>query len=122
MLRFIALMTCAAVVAISIAAAASLALSARSLGAATVNVARCTTGGIGVIHNLSSGNVSSVTLSGIPATCGGATVQVTVRNGSSSFSSGSGSIPGPGGPITVTLGSAVAVSTSMQTDLVMLGP
>ncbi len=122
MLRFFSLLTCTAVVAISIAAAASLALSPHGLGATKVNVGRCTTGAVGVTHNLSASNVASVTLSGVPAECGGATVQVTVRNGSSSFSSGSGTIPGAGGSVTVTLSSAVAASTSMQTDLVMLGP
>lgn len=101
--------------------AASVALSSNSVGAATIAVPRCTSAGLTVFQNLSVGTVVSVTVGGIPAACGGGTLQVTVNNGVT-FGSGSAAVPGGGGSVTVTLGAAPAVTGSEQTDTVLVGP
>ncbi|MDQ6793315.1 MAG: hypothetical protein M3067_00550 [Chloroflexota bacterium] len=102
-------------------AAASVNLSSDTLGAARAATSRCTAAGLTVFPNLSAGTVVSVTVGGLPAACGGATLQATVNNG---VTSGSGSIavPAGGGSVTVVLGSAPAVTTAEQTDLVVIGP
>jgi hypothetical protein len=104
-----------------IGAAASLGLSSGSLGAAAVPAPRCTTAALSVLQTLSASNVASVTVGGIPSSCGGATLQVTVNNGTAN-ASGSAAVPAGGGSVTVTLGSTPAVSTYEQTDLVLVGP
>jgi len=102
-------------------AAASISLLTKSLGAATAATPRCTTAGLTIFQNLSVGTVVSVTVAGLPASCGGALAQATVNNGSVN-SSGSTTVPGGGGAITVVLGAAVAVTAGEQTDLVLTGP
>jgi hypothetical protein len=102
-------------------AAASLAVTSSSLGAATTATPRCTAAGLSILQNLSGATVISVTVSGLPAACGTATLQVTVNNGAAN-ASGSAAVPVGGGSVTVTLGSAPAVSTTEQTDLVLVGP
>jgi len=102
-------------------AAASLTFSSNTLGAARTASPRCTAAGLSVFQNLSAGTVVSVTVGGLPAACGGATLQVTVNNGVAN-ANGSAAVPGGGGSVTVTLGSAPAVSTAEQTDLVLVGP
>ena len=103
------------------AAAVSLAVSPKSMGARTVSTPRCTSAGLSVLQNLSAGTVISVTVSGLPAACGGATLQLTVNNGVAN-SSGSATVPGAGGSVIVTLGTPVAVTFAEQTDLVLVGP
>jgi len=104
-----------------VGAAASLSLTSGTLGAATTATPRCTAAGLSVLQNLSAGTVISVTVGTLPAACGGATLQVTVNNGATN-ASGSAAVPGGGGSVTVTLGSAPAVTASEQTDLVLVGP
>lgn len=101
--------------------AASIAVSSDSLGAATLSVPRCTSAGLSVLQNLTAGNAISVTVSGLPAACGGGTLQVTLNNGTTN-SGGSAVIPAGGGATTVTLAVPVAVTASEQTDLVVVGP
>jgi hypothetical protein len=102
-------------------AAASLSLSTDMLGAATTATPRCTAAALTVFQNLSAGTVVSVTVGGLPAACGGGTVQATVNNGVTN-ASGSITVPAGGGSVTVTLGSAPLVTASEQTDLVVIGP
>jgi hypothetical protein len=104
-----------------IGVAASISFTTGTLGAATVAIPRCTTAGLSVLQNLSAGTVISVTVGAIPAACGGATLQVTVNNGVTN-ASGSAAVPGGGGSVTVTLGSAPLVTATEQTDLVLVGP
>ena len=102
-------------------AAASLALTSGSLGAASAASPRCTTAGLSVLQNLSGTTVISVTIGNLPAGCAGATAQATVNNGVTN-SSGSATVPAGGGSVTVVLALAVAVTAAEQTDLVMAGP
>lgn len=105
----------------AVGAAASLSFTSGTLGAATTATPRCTAAALTVFQNLSAGTVISVTVGVLPAACGGATLLVTVNNGATN-ASGSAAVPGGGGSLTVTLGSALAVSVSEQTDLVLVGP
>ncbi len=104
-----------------VGAAASLTFSSATLGAARVATPRCTVAGLTVFQNLSAGTVVSVTVGGLPAACGTATLQVTVNNGAAN-ATGSAAVPAGGGSVTVALGSAPAVSVAEQTDLVLVGP
>jgi len=101
--------------------AASVSITSGTLGAATVATPRCTAAGLSVLQNLSAGTVISVSVGVLPAACGGATLQVTVNNGVTN-ASGSAAVPGGGGSVTVTLGSAPMVTATEQTDLVLVGP
>jgi hypothetical protein len=101
--------------------AASVVVSSGSLGASTISVPRCTSAGLSVLQNLTAATVTSVTVSGLPAACGGGTLQVTVNNGVTN-SGGSAAIPAGGGSATVTLAVAVGVTATEQTDLVVVGP
>ena len=104
-----------------VGSAASLNVSSDGLGAARVATPRCTAAGLTVFQNLSAGTVISVTVGGLPAACGGGTLQASVNNGITS-SSGSIAVPAGGGSATVVLGSSPAVTAAEQTDLVVIGP
>lgn len=106
---------------VGVALAASLSLGSNSLGAARTSTPRCTAVGLGVLQVLSGSNVVSVTVSSLPANCGGATLQATLNNGTTS-SSGSSTVPAGGGSVTVTLGAAVALGQVDEVDLVLIGP
>jgi hypothetical protein len=103
------------------ALAASLSTSTDSLAGASVTVPRCTTAGLSVLPNFSGTTVVSVTVSGIPSTCGGATLEATVTNGTTN-GGGNATIPAAGGSVTVTLGAAPALTAGAQIDLVVVGP
>ena len=121
MRRLMLMLTASGLVGLAVGSAASLSFASSSIGAARQPVPRCTSAGLSVLLNLSASNVVSVTVSGLPASCGGATIQVALNNGSAS-SIGSGTVPAAGGSVTVTLASAVAASTNEQTDIVITGP
>jgi len=104
-----------------VAYAASLSFDGGSLGMAATSTPRCTNVGLGVIQNLSGLNVISVTVSSLSSGCGNATLQVTLKNATTS-SGGSAAVPAGGGSVTVTLGAALAMSTSEEIDLVLTGP
>jgi hypothetical protein len=106
---------------IAVAFAAALTFDGRSLGMDTEIVPRCASAGLGVLQNVSGTTVVSVTVSGLPSACGSATLQVTVNNLVTS-SSGSATVPGGGGSVTVTLGTAVAITAAEQVDLLLTGP
>ena len=99
-----------------VAVAASLALVAGSLGAATVATPRCTNAALSVTPTLAAGSVASVSVGGLPASCGGATLQVGVTNGTTN-GTGSAAVPAGGGSVTVTLGTAVPLTATVETDL-----
>jgi hypothetical protein len=101
--------------------AASMTISGGTIGMARLAVPRCTSAALDVVYNLSASNVVSVTISGLPVACGSATVQAAVNNGTSS-STGSGTVAAAGGSVTVTLGTAVAATTTLETDVLLTGP
>ena len=119
--RVVVAILVAGMASVIVGAAASLNLSATTLGAARLATPRCTAAALTVFPNLTAANVTSVTVGSIPSTCGGATLQVTVNNGSAN-SSGSAAVPAGGGSTTVTLAAGVAATATVQTDLVLVGP
>jgi hypothetical protein len=104
-----------------VGSAASLSLSARSLGAVTLATPRCTTAALNVLPVLSGSTVSSVTIATLPAACGGATLKVTVNTG---VTTGSGSIavPAGGGSTTVPIAGGPALTASTAIDAILEGP
>ena len=121
MRSLILLLALGAATGLTTGAAASLAMSSGTLGANVVTVQRCMSTGPSVIQNLSGSTVVSVTVSGLPSTCGGATIQATIDNHTTS-ASGSSTVPVGGGSVTVTFASAPAASTAEQIDVVITGP
>jgi hypothetical protein len=119
--RLAILILAAACAGFTVGSAASLALGTQGLGAARRTVPRCTSAGIDVQPNLSGSSVVSVTLSSLPAACGGAYVQVTANNGTGN-TSGTGTVPVGGGSVTVTLATGVGATTNEQIDIVLVGP
>ena len=111
----------AAVLFASLGFASSLPTATKKLGASSAAVARCDTDGVTVLQNLSGANVASVTVGSIASTCGGATLSLTLNNGTTS-SSGSGAVPAGGGSMTVTLAAAVALKDSDRIDVAISGP
>ena len=105
----------------AVGAASSVALTTDSLGANAMAVSRCTAAGLSLVENLSGSNAVSVTVGNLPAGCAGATLSLTLNNGSAS-SSGSATVPAGGGTVTVTLAGGVAVTSGEESDLVMAGP
>jgi hypothetical protein len=101
--------------------AASVTLATTSVAANQATTPRCASTGLLVIPNLSGANVATVTVSSLPAVCGGATIQAAVNNGATS-SSGSATVPAGGGSVTVTLATAVAATVGMELDIVLTGP
>jgi hypothetical protein len=106
---------------LSVAFATSVGVSVRSLGAAGVSTPRCTSSAVNILPNLSGSNFISVTVSGLPSSCGGATVQVAINNGTTS-STGAGTVPSGGGSVTVALAATVNATTVAETDILLSGP
>jgi hypothetical protein len=104
-----------------IGAAASVTISTARVGANAIATPRCTSIGMPLVQNLTGTSVTSVTVSGIPSACGGATLYATANNGTTA-SSGSVAVPAGGGSATVTLSSGVPVATAVQVDVVVTGP
>ncbi|MDQ2935027.1 MAG: hypothetical protein M3R49_08650, partial [Chloroflexota bacterium] len=104
-----------------IGAAASLGFATQTVGAARVTPARCTAAGLSVTPTLVGTTWTSVAVGGLPASCGGATLQLTVNTGTTN-SGGSAVVPAGGGTVSVTLAVSQAVTAVMQTDLVLTGP
>jgi len=119
--RALALFGTLALVGAVVGFAASLTVTASSLGADNETTPRCTTAALGVIPNLTTTTVTSVTINNLPSGCGGATIQVSVNNQVTS-STGTSTVPAGGGSVTVTLAAAVAVAVVEEIDLVVTGP
>jgi hypothetical protein len=92
-----------------------------SLGSGSASVERCTSAALGVHGDLTGNDVASVTVSSVPASCGNATIQVAVDNGTA-HASGSSTVPAGGGSVTVSLGTPVTMGTNVEIDVLLLGP
>jgi hypothetical protein len=101
--------------------AAALSASSGQLGAATRTLPRCTAAGFTVTNDLSANTIVSVTIGGLPASCGGALLQAAVTDGTI-IGSGSATVPASGGSVTVTLSSAPLLLAVDRTDIVLIGP
>lgn len=120
-MRRIALLVLAVSLLAEPALAASLVHTSDSIGAATVATPRCTSAGLTVVPVFTVATVSGIAVSGIPAACGGGTLQGAVNNGLTS-STGSIAVPAGGGSVTVTLDLAVALTPGVQVDALIVGP
>lgn len=101
--------------------AASLGVATGTIGTDLDVAPRCTNAALQVIPVLTTGAVSSVIVSTLPAGCGGATLKVSVNNGTAS-GSGSVTVPGGGGSVSVPISVAPLLDANVQTDLVLEGP
>lgn len=104
----------------SVALAASLSITSKKLATGHATVSRCATNGVSVTQNLTSSNVTSVTIAGIASTCVGGALSVTVNNGTAN-SSGTGTVPS-GGSMTVNLAPAVPANDTEEIDVSISGP
>jgi hypothetical protein len=102
--------------------ASSLASSSKTLGNGSAPVTSCDTDGVKVVLNLNATPaVSGATVSGVAATCVGATLSLDVNNGLTN-SAGTAVVPSGGGTMTITLTTPLAPKDSMQSDLTLAGP
>jgi hypothetical protein len=101
--------------------ASGLTWATKTLGANGATVSRCDSDGVTAIQNLSGANVASVTVGGIAAGCASGTLTVTVDNATTS-SSGTGTVPGGGGSMTVALSAAVPAKDVDEIDVAITGP
>lgn len=90
--------------------------SAGPLGAGTATVNSCDANGFAFAATIdTSGRITSVTVSGIDASCTGATLRVTLASGTTSVASGSTALPSSGftGSASVTV-SPTPLSTGVD--------
>ncbi len=95
--------------------AASMTDTSKTEGAGNSAISKCDADGFTTLLNSTSGNVTTISVSGIASACGGSTLNARVANGVTS-QSGSVAIPAGGGSVTVTLGTSIALTDSMSTD------
>jgi hypothetical protein len=83
-------------------AAATLALGSKTLSAGSASVTSCGVSSLSSIRAVDNGgNITSVVVSGVPASCAGETLSLTLADASgSSLGSASAAIPAGGGSIT----------------------
>jgi hypothetical protein len=99
-------------------AAATLALGSKALSAGNASVTSCGVSSLSSIRAVDNGgNITSVVVSGIPASCAGETLSLTLADSSGgSLGSASAAIPAGGGSLTFTSFSTVSATnvTSYQ--------
>jgi len=105
----------------AVGSAMSLDQTVASLGARSTSVTRCGSAALTAVPNLSGSSTVSVTVGNLPSACGGATIQVALNNGSA-VSTGSSTVPGGGGSVTVNLAGSVAITTNQQIEVLLTGP
>ena len=111
--------------AFQVAAAASLTAAAARLGVGTAPVLACDGDGFVFKHVIdTAGRITSVTVSGIDASCGGGTLRLTLVNGSAGVGSGSVGLPSSGftGTATVTVSPQPASTAVTAVSAVVEGP
>ncbi|MFH1104789.1 MAG: hypothetical protein V1757_07580, partial [Actinomycetota bacterium] len=84
-------------------------------------VTPCDPDGFSVRQTLSGSSVSSVIVSGIASACATGTLSVTLNNGAT-YSTASGTVPGGGGSLALTLSPAVAITDHHTVDVTISGP
>jgi len=91
------LIVLAGVCSLEAGAAASLPTTAARVGAGTTAVAACDGDGFSFRHAIdSTGRITTVTTTGIHASCAGGTLRITLVNGTASVGSGSTALPSSG--------------------------
>ena len=107
----------AALLSAGVAAAASLGLSTKQLGASSATVAGCTSSALSVTRNVNnSGNVTQVNVLSVPQACAGETLAVTLENSShASIGSASTTVGACTGGCTVSVSGFGIVSAANVT-------
>ena len=81
--RILGIALTAALLSVGIASAASLGLNSSRLGAGSAVVSGCTSSSLTATRNVdNNGNVTQVNVTGVPQTCAGQTLAVTLENSS----------------------------------------
>ena len=87
-----------------VAAATTLSITGRGLGAGSVAVTACDSTGISYLYSIDlSEHITSVQVTSIDAACAGGILRLTLANGSSSVGSGSATLPSSGFTGTATI-------------------
>jgi hypothetical protein len=103
--------------------AAGLTAASHPIGAGQVATPVCTSAAVTVVETVTTTHVTKLTLSNIPSACGGATIEVTMVAGASTYSPANQTVPGGGGTVTETIPSGdIPVSSTAQVGIVMEGP
>ncbi len=115
----------AALLSVGVAAAASLGLTTKQLGAGNLTVTGCTSSALTVTRNVdNSGNVTQVNVLNVPQACGGETIAVTLENSSHTSLTNSSSVIGActgGCTVSVTGFSTVSAATVTAYALSLTG-
>jgi len=115
----------AALLSAGVAAAASLGLSTKQLGAGNLTVAGCTASALTATRNVNnSGNVTQVNVLNVPQACAGETLAVTLENNSHASLTSSSTIVGActgGCTVSVTGFSTVSATTVTAYALSLTG-
>jgi uncharacterized Zn-binding protein involved in type VI secretion len=105
------------------AAAATLAVGSTTLAAGNAAVSSCgvsTLSATRAVNN--SGNVTSVTVTGVPAACAGETLSIALVNGSNSaLATSSATVPAGGGSMSFTGLGTVSAASLMGYRFAMVG-
>src|SRR5712691_4006064 len=102
--RLTAALAAATMCLLLLASASSLAVSAGSLGAGWAAVSACQGGGFVLAYTINtSGQITTVNVSGIAAACAGGTLRLTLTNGTTSVGAGTVSPLGASGSASVAL-------------------
>jgi len=125
LIRSLALLAVATVLATSVAAAARLTVSSKTLGSGGTAVAHCQNGGFTFTRTVSSGNITAVAVGGITSGCAnGALILTLVNSSNASIGSGTASIPAAcsGCSVTVSVSPQPAASSLNAYRLEISGP
>jgi hypothetical protein len=104
--------------------AAGLGVSSHTIGARQVAVPRCTSAAFTVVETVTTTWVTRVTVSNIPSSCVGATLSLTMAEGTTThYTPTSQTVPTGGGVVTMTIPSGdIPVTAATEADIVMTGP
>jgi hypothetical protein len=107
-----------------VARAAGLTTSGDRIGAAQVATPRCTSAAVTVVETVTTTYVTGVTVSGIPSSCGNATIAMTLAEGTTVYyTPATQTVPAAGGQVVFAIPSGdVPVTAAAEADVVMTGP
>jgi len=101
--------------------AAGLNVGSRRAAAGQATISRCDSDGVLTVPNVTGSNVVTVSVSGISAACAGGAATLRLSNGATS-STATGTVPGGGGTMAMTLATPVALTAVVTIDFEIRGP
>ncbi len=122
--RFLATAAVVVVGTAVVARAAGVTTSGDHIGAGQVATPRCTSAAVTVVETVTTTYVTGVTVSGIPSSCAGATISVTMAEGATVYyTPASQTVPAGGGQVAFAIPTNnVPVTAAAEADVVMTGP